>query len=49
MRPVLTLTTLAFLVACGADGAPKAPAASASAPPPGLTLSGDAYVGVVSN
>jgi hypothetical protein len=47
MKPVMALTALAFLAACGADGAPQAPAASA--PPPGLTLSGEAYIGVVSN
>jgi hypothetical protein len=49
MKRVLALTAIAFLAACGADGAPQAPAASASPPPPGLTLSGDAYIGVVSN
>jgi hypothetical protein len=49
MKPVIALTALAFLAACGADGAPQAPAASASVPPPGLTLSGDAYIGIVSN
>jgi predicted small lipoprotein YifL len=47
MKRLVALTALAFLAACGADGVPQAPAASP--PPPGLTLSGDAYIGVVSN
>jgi hypothetical protein len=42
MTRLFLLTTL-FLAACGADGAPEAPAAK-----PGLTISGDAQIGVVS-
>ena len=38
--PVLMLTALALLAACGADGKPTPPQAS------GVTLSGDARVGV---
>ena len=41
-RSILTLLTLATLAACGADGAPKPPA-----PKPGVTVSGQAQVGVV--
>lgn len=41
-RTILTLLTLATLAACGADGAPKPPA-----PKPGITISGQAQVGVV--
>jgi hypothetical protein len=38
------------LVACGADGYPLPPASSQpTTPRPGLTLSGDARIGVVSN
>lgn len=47
MKHLVALTTLALLAACGADGEPQAP--TVSPPPPGLTLSGDAYVGIVSN
>lgn len=35
----LSLLSLLFLAACGADGAPE--------PPPGLAVTGDARVGVV--
>lgn len=44
-RTILTLLTLATLAACGADGAPKPPAPQ---PQPGLTVSGQVQVGVVS-
>jgi predicted small lipoprotein YifL len=48
--PRLILTTLLAcltLAGCGADGPPQAPASST--PPPGLTISGDARIGIVSN
>ncbi len=41
-RRIVTLLTLATLAACGADGAPKPPA-----PQSGLTVTGQAQVGVV--
>jgi len=40
MKPLLLLSVLA-LAACGADGAPEPPSKA------GLTLSGDAQIGVV--
>ena len=42
MTRLLALLALALLVACGADGAPQPPAK------PGITISGDARIGVVS-
>lgn len=45
MRVILIALTLASLTACGADGAPEAPA-SQDANAPGLTLSGCAKIGV---
>ncbi|MGV8950634.1 MAG: hypothetical protein ACOH2M_05975 [Cypionkella sp.] len=39
-KPALALLALLILAACGADGNPT---------PPGVTLSGDARVGVTSN
>lgn len=41
MRPVAILALLA-LAACGADGAPTKPA-----PKPGVSISGEASIGVV--
>jgi hypothetical protein len=41
MRPLAFLALLA-LAACGADGVPRKPA-----PKPGVTISGEAAVGVV--
>ena len=46
MRVILLTLTLATLSACGADGAPEAPA-SQDASAPGLTVSGCAKIGVV--
>ncbi|MEH7828169.1 hypothetical protein [Gemmobacter denitrificans] len=42
MRLIPALTLFALLAACGADGPPQKPAAKS-----GLTISGDARVGVV--
>lgn len=42
MRVILSFAVLAVLAACGADGAPEAPK-----PKPGLSISGDARMGVV--
>ena len=39
MRIVLSLISLAFLAACGADGEPQSPAKT------GVTVTGSAYVG----
>lgn len=44
MRPILLISLLA-LAACGADGAPVPP--SQSAAQPGLTITGQAKVGIV--
>ncbi|MFT4150327.1 MAG: hypothetical protein QM656_09025 [Paracoccaceae bacterium] len=41
MRLFFPLIALATLAACGADGAPQPPA-----PQPGLTISGEARMGV---
>jgi hypothetical protein len=41
MRILTTLTLLALLASCGADGAPKPPAAE-----PGISLTGQVQVGV---
>jgi len=43
MRVLSTLLILMTLAACGADGAPTAPSA---APTTGVTISGDARLGV---
>jgi hypothetical protein len=42
MTRLLALPALALLAACGADGAPQPPVK------PGITISGDARIGVVS-
>lgn len=42
-----SLVAVLALAACGVDGAPKPPAAKTT-PPPGLSISGEARVGVVS-
>ncbi len=39
MRIVLSLSLLALLAACGADGQPETPA-------PGLTVTGEAQLGI---
>lgn len=43
MTRLLALISLALIAACGADGPPQAPAAK------GVTISGDAQIGIVSN
>lgn len=48
MKHITTLLALLTLAACGADGAPSA-AAPASAPATGVSISGDARMGVVVN
>jgi predicted small lipoprotein YifL len=48
VRPTGLLAVLAVLAACGADGPPSAPAAASdAAPQPGITLTGEAQLGVV--
>jgi hypothetical protein len=47
MKRLVALSAVAFLAACGADGEPQAP--TQSSPGPGVTISGDARIGVVSN
>ncbi len=42
----LALLILPLLAACGADGAPEAPAKAAK---PGITVTGEASFGVVAN
>jgi hypothetical protein len=44
---ILLVLSLTLLVACGADGPPTAP--TKAAVQPGLTISGTAKVGIVSN
>jgi hypothetical protein len=41
--PRIALIACLFLAACGADGKPQAPT------PTGVTISGDAQIGIVSN
>jgi hypothetical protein len=41
-RPALALLLAAALAACGADGAPERPAAKE-----GVTIEGEAYIGVI--
>ena len=43
MRIVAAFAMIAFLAACGADGAPKPPAA---APESGLTVNGQVKIGI---
>jgi predicted small lipoprotein YifL len=45
MRRIAFVLTLFALAACGVDGEPQAPAAKA--PAPGVSISGEASVGVV--
>jgi predicted small lipoprotein YifL len=47
MKRLIALSALALLAACGADGEPQAPSASSTVP--GVTISGDAQIGIVSN
>jgi hypothetical protein len=42
---LIAFMSVGLLAACGADGPPRAPAAS-PAPAPGLTISGEASIGV---
>jgi hypothetical protein len=42
---LMALLACVTLAACGADGAPRPP--GETAPPPGITLSGEARIGVV--
>ncbi len=46
MKPLFTLAFVTILAACGADGAPEAPASMASAKT-GVTISGCATAGIV--
>ena len=46
MKTIATLLALAALAACGADGAPKPPSAAPATVTPGLTISGQAKIGV---
>jgi uncharacterized lipoprotein YajG len=43
MTRLLALASILLLSACGADGKPQAPT------PTGVTISGDAQIGIVSN
>lgn len=45
LLPALSLVLLVLLAACGADGPPVAP--STDVPPPGISISGAAKVGIV--
>ncbi|MGR3453291.1 argininosuccinate lyase [Pseudooceanicola sp.] len=47
MKIVLALTALALLSACGADGEPVPPTRAKAAPSSGVSISGEARVGVV--
>lgn len=46
MKPFFTLAFVTILAACGADGAPEAPASQSSAKT-GVTISGCATAGIV--
>ncbi len=45
MKTIMMAVVLAALAGCGADGAPMAPTATDTKP--GVTVSGDAQIGVV--
>lgn len=47
MKPLAALLTLALLAGCGAEGEPNAPTRAKAAPASGITISGEARVGVV--
>lgn len=47
MRTITALTALALLAACGADGEPVPPTRAKAAPASGISVSGEARVGVV--
>ena len=51
MKRLLALVCLAVLAACGADGEPQAPTLAPTVAPtqPGVTISGDAQIGILSN
>lgn len=46
IRAACLIAALA-LAACGVDGAPVPPSGKATTPPPGLSVSGEARLGVV--
>lgn len=45
IRRVLTLALLSLTAACGIDGPPHAPG-PAAAPPPGVSVTGEAAIGM---
>jgi hypothetical protein len=47
MKRLVIVSALALLAACGADGEPQAPSSPSTGP--GLTISGDAQIGILSN
>ena len=47
MKPLSALALLSLLAACGADGEPVPPTRGSAAPANGITISGDARIGVV--
>ncbi|GGM01275.1 hypothetical protein GCM10011534_23900 [Pseudooceanicola nanhaiensis] len=47
MKPLSALVLLSLLAACGADGEPVPPTRAGTAPANGITISGDARIGVV--
>lgn len=46
IRRMLALAALSGIAACGIDGPPHAPGPGNDAPPPGVTVSGEAGVGM---
>lgn len=49
MRGLGSVIIVAFLAACGADGAPVAPTAAPAAKTTGLKISGEATFGIAQN
>lgn len=47
MKPLSALVLLCLLAACGADGDPVPPTRGSAAPANGISISGEARVGVV--
>ena len=49
MKTFLALAALLAAASCGVDGAPRRPAPETAAPASGITVSGDARIGIATD